>query len=109
LTPNLNYGIFCIKSITGYTSNANGRREMNKSHKFYGKVPVGTKGQIVIPLEARKAMNIKPGDSVIVISGPPRHEKIVSIIPEEEFNKFLQRFEEHINSMKREFSKKSSK
>lgn len=30
---------------------------MSSSKKFYGKVPVGTKGQIVIPAEARKAMD----------------------------------------------------
>jgi AbrB family looped-hinge helix DNA binding protein len=44
---------------------------MSKSPKFYGKVSVGPKGQIVIPAEARKAMNIVPGDSVIIMSGPP--------------------------------------
>jgi AbrB family looped-hinge helix DNA binding protein len=81
---------------------------MNKSPKFFGKVPVGTKGQIVIPLEARKAMSIKPGDSVIVISGPPHHEKMVSIVAEEEFNKFLRLFEERIKSMKREFSEEDT-
>jgi len=80
---------------------------MNKSPKFFGKVPVGTKGQIVIPAEARKIMNIKAGDSVIVISGPPHHEKMVSIVPEEEFNKFLKLFEEHVNNMKKELSKES--
>jgi AbrB family looped-hinge helix DNA binding protein len=80
---------------------------MNKSPKFFGKVPVGTKGQIVIPAEARKIMNIKAGDSVIVISGPPHHEKMVSIVPEEEFNKFLKLFEEHVNNMKKELSKGS--
>lgn len=81
---------------------------MNKSTKFFGKVPVGTKGQIVIPAEARRAMDLKPGDSVIVISGPPNHEKMISIVPEEEFNKFLKLFEEHVDSMKRELSKKSA-
>jgi len=79
---------------------------MDKTPKFFGKVPVGTKGQIVIPLEARKSMNINPGDSVIVISGPPHHGKMVSIVPEEEFNKFLKLFEEHINSMRRKLLKK---
>jgi AbrB family looped-hinge helix DNA binding protein len=80
---------------------------MNKSPKFYGKVPVGTKGQIVIPLEARKKMNINPGDSVIIISGPPHQEKMISIVPEEEFNKFLKLFEAHVHSIKKEFSKVS--
>ena len=72
--------------------------------KFFGKVPVGTKGQIVIPAEARRAMKIKPGDSVIIMSGPPHQERMASLVPEEEFNKFLQHFEEHLSRMKKEIS-----
>jgi AbrB family looped-hinge helix DNA binding protein len=73
--------------------------------KFYGKVPVGSKGQIVIPAEARKAMDIKPGDNVIIISGPPHYDKIMSLVPENEFNKFLKFFEEHIIDLKEAVSK----
>ena len=73
--------------------------------KFYGKVPVGTKGQIVIPAEARKTMNIKPGDNVIIISGPPHHEKMISVLQEEEFSKFLKFFEEHVTNLKKAISK----
>ncbi len=61
--------------------------------EFFGKVPVGSKGQIVIPLEARKTMNIKPGDSVVIISGPPHNRKSINIFPEEEFKKFLKFFD----------------
>jgi len=77
---------------------------MSNSPKFYGKVPVGTKGQIVIPLEARKAMNINPGDNLIIISGPPHHNKVISIMPEEEFSKFLKFFEAHITNLKKAVS-----
>ncbi len=78
---------------------------MASPKKFYGKVPVGIKGQIVIPAEARKAMDIKPGDNVIIISGPPHYDKIMSLIPENEFNKFLRYFEEHIIDLKEAVSK----
>lgn len=78
---------------------------MSACKKFYGKVPVGTKGQIVIPAEARKVMGIKPGDNVIVISGPPHFDKIISIFPESEFNKFLKFFEEHVANMRKAVSK----
>jgi len=74
---------------------------MSVAKKFYGKVPVGTKGQIVIPAEARKVMNIKPGDNVIVLSGPPHYENVLSIVPENEFNKFLKFFEEHVADLKK--------
>jgi AbrB family looped-hinge helix DNA binding protein len=75
---------------------------MNNISKFFGKIPVGTKGQIVIPAEARKAMNIKPGDKVIILSGPPHHERAITVFPEEEFNKFLKFFEDNINNLKDE-------
>ncbi len=39
---------------------------MNKN-KYIGICKVGEKGQIVIPKEARKMFDIKPGDSVIVL------------------------------------------
>ncbi len=74
---------------------------MGNFPKFYGKVPVGTKGQIVIPAEARRAMNINPGDNVVIISGPPNHSKMMSIIPEDEFSKFLKFFEEHVTNLKK--------
>ncbi len=74
---------------------------MGSPKKFYGKVSVGTKGQIVIPVEARKAMDIKPGDNLIIISGPLHQNKMISIFPENEFNKFLKFFEKHVASLKK--------
>lgn len=74
---------------------------MSNGPKFYGKVPVGTKGQIVIPAEARREMGINPGDNVIIISGPPHQSKMISVVPEEAFSSFLQFFERHINNLKK--------
>ena len=39
---------------------------MNGKHIF-GTVKVGEKGQIVIPVDARKLFDIKPGDSLIIL------------------------------------------
>lgn len=78
---------------------------MKNPKKFYGKVPVGTKGQIVIPAEARKAMHIQPGDNVIIISGPPHYDRILSLIHENDFNEFLKYFEEHVADLKKAVSK----
>ena len=80
-------------------------QKLDSSKKFYGKVPVGTKGQIVIPAEARRVMGIGPGDNVVIISGPPHYDKILSLIPEGEFNKFLRYFEEHFTNLKKAISK----
>lgn len=39
---------------------------------IYGTVKVGDRGQIVIPAQARKDFNIKPGDLLLVIAGKSR-------------------------------------
>jgi AbrB family looped-hinge helix DNA binding protein len=41
-----------------------------ESSAFYGSATVGAKGQIVIPADARAAMQIKEGDKVVVVRGP---------------------------------------
>jgi AbrB family looped-hinge helix DNA binding protein len=38
--------------------------------KFYGSVVAGERGQIVIPVEARRDMDIAPGEKLIILSGP---------------------------------------
>jgi AbrB family looped-hinge helix DNA binding protein len=38
--------------------------------KLYGTATVGTKGQVVIPAEAREEMNIHPGDRLYVVGSP---------------------------------------
>jgi AbrB family looped-hinge helix DNA binding protein len=37
---------------------------------FLGSATVGAKGQIVIPADARVAMQVKEGDKVVVLRGP---------------------------------------
>ncbi len=40
--------------------------EVMKGKHFYGAVAVGERGQIVIPVEARKEFSIEPGDKLVV-------------------------------------------
>jgi AbrB family looped-hinge helix DNA binding protein len=37
---------------------------------FFGSVTVGERGQVVIPAEARKKMDISPGDKLLVMGHP---------------------------------------
>lgn len=39
--------------------------------KLYGTATIGSKGQIVIPAEAREDLGLKPGDRLYVLSGGP--------------------------------------
>jgi len=38
---------------------------------FYGTATVGTKGQIVIPAEAREKLHITPGDKMFIVGSGP--------------------------------------
>lgn len=43
---------------------------MDFTHSFYGSVTVGERGQIVIPTEARKQLDMNPGDKLLVMKHP---------------------------------------
>ena len=55
--------------------------------KYAGTVTVGTKGQIVIPKEARELMGIQPGDTLILLGDA---ERGLAIPPKNSFNKIFQ-------------------
>lgn len=40
---------------------------------FFGHVTVGERGQVVIPVEARKQFKISPGDKLLVFRDPVGH------------------------------------
>jgi AbrB family looped-hinge helix DNA binding protein len=43
---------------------------MSINEMFFGTATVGERGQVVIPAEARKKLNINPGDKMLVMSHP---------------------------------------
>ena len=54
---------------------------------IFGMVKVGEKGQIVIPVDARKAFGIKPGDSMMLVGD----EKTgLALLTSESLNAFFQ-------------------
>ncbi len=79
---------------------------MHKFPKFSGMVTVGARGQVVIPKGVRKLLNIQSGDKLVVISASPSEKKVVSLIPADDFTRFLSHFEGHIATLKSEISKK---
>ena len=46
--------------------------ERKRDTRLYGTVKVGDRGQVVIPAEARKELNINPGDLLFVMAGRNR-------------------------------------
>lgn len=69
----------------------------NKGHKFYGTATVGTKGQIVIPAEAREELEIKENDKLVVIRAPHGHGFVV--LKADAFEKFLNKMRDDFGSM----------
>ena len=56
---------------------------------FFGSAKVGSKGQIVIPAEAREIFGIKPGDNLIILGdieqglAIPTNKKVISLFESE--------------------------
>ena len=42
------------------------KKYIRNDHFFFGATTIGEKGQMVIPIEARKVMNIKKGEKLLV-------------------------------------------
>lgn len=69
-------------------------QEMFRPPKIYGTVTVGTKGQIVLPNELRKRLNIEPGDQFFVVL---KFDQVIGLIKANDF-------EELHHYMEREFA-----
>lgn len=56
--------------------------------KYAWTVTVGTKGQIVIPKEAREVFGIQPGDHLLILADV---EQGMAIPPKNTFNEYFQK------------------
>ncbi len=70
----------------------------NKS--FYGSASVGEKGQIVIPVNARNALNLEIGDKLLVFSGPGN--KGLVLVKPEVMEDFVKKMNEDFTQIKLE-------
>jgi AbrB family looped-hinge helix DNA binding protein len=64
--------------------------------KMFGTATVGTKGQVVIPADAREEMGIKTGDKLYVFGA----KHFVGFIKEDEFREMLDRLTEQADVAK---------
>ena len=55
--------------------------------KMFGSVTVGTKWQVVIPKEVREALNINPGDTLMVLT---KHGKAIGMIKADDMPAFME-------------------
>lgn len=57
-----------------------------KENRFIVSVKVGPKGQITVPIEARKMFGIKEGDTLMVLGDK---EKGIALLPADAFYKLM--------------------
>lgn len=55
--------------------------------KMYGSVTVGTKGQVVIPASVREDLDIKPGDTLVVVT---KHGKAIGMVKSDDMEAFME-------------------
>ena len=66
--------------------------------KLYGTATVGTKGQVVIPADAREALGIASGDRLYVLGS--RQGKWIGLIQEEQLRSMLEQLTDNIELYK---------
>jgi AbrB family looped-hinge helix DNA binding protein len=60
---------------------------VEERQEFYGVVTVGERGQVVIPVEARRQLSIKPGDKLLALGHPSG--RALLLVRVEELMRFL--------------------
>lgn len=66
--------------------------------KLYGTATVGTKGQVVIPADAREGLNIQTGDRLYVVGS--EKGQFVGFIKEDQLRKMLDHLTDNVDQLK---------
>jgi AbrB family looped-hinge helix DNA binding protein len=66
--------------------------------KLYGTATVGTKGQVVIPADAREELDIQTGERLYVVGSPER--KWVGFIKEEQLRELVEHITDNVENYK---------
>jgi AbrB family looped-hinge helix DNA binding protein len=72
------------------------------AHTLYGITTVGPKGQVVIPVEARKRLGIEPGDKIVVL-GQENKPKIIGLCSEEMFQTIIASLGNRLDSLSQSY------
>lgn len=78
-----------LDDLINFKQTENSLKIPPKGKHAFGVVTVGDKGQITLPVKARKVFNINPGDNLILLGD---EQKGIAVIKEEEFLKMIEAF-----------------
>jgi len=74
--------------------------ERKRDSRLYGTVKVGDRGQVVIPVEARKELDIKPGDLLFVMAG--RNRRGIAMVKADAMREVADRIMKELEAEKQE-------
>ncbi len=77
-------------------------KEFSLKDHFYGAATVGERGQIVIPVEARKRYGIETGDKILIMGAP--HERGLMLIKIEAMREFMTTILSDLQAMEQEIA-----
>ena len=77
-------------------------KEFSLNDHFYGAATVGERGQIVIPVEARKRYNIETGDKILIMGAP--HERGLMLIKIDAMREFMNTIIADLQHMEQEIA-----
>ena len=77
-------------------------KEFSLKDHFYGAATVGERGQIVIPVEARKRYGIETGDKILIMGAP--HERGLMLIKIEAMREFMTTIMSDLQEMEQEIA-----
>lgn len=66
--------------------------------KLYGTATVGSKGQIVIPADAREELNLKPGDKLYIAGSPEK--SVLFCLKEEQLQHLIEKLTGDVENAK---------
>ena len=81
-----------LDDLINFKQTENSLKIPPKGKHAFGVVTVGDKGQITLPVKARKVFNINPGDNLILLGD---EQKGIAVIKEEEFLKMIEALKEN--------------
>ncbi|PIY95572.1 MAG: AbrB family transcriptional regulator [Candidatus Kerfeldbacteria bacterium CG_4_10_14_0_8_um_filter_42_10] len=73
-----------------------------RDSKLCGTTTIGERGQVVIPANIRKRMDLKTGDKLLVFC---KFDQIIGLIKAKDLNSFLDRMSSHMTEKIRKFKK----
>lgn len=73
-----------------------------KNSKVCGTTTVGERGQVVIPADIRKGMDLKTGDKLLVFC---KFDQIIGLIKAKDLNSFLDKMTDRMTEKIRRFKK----